>query len=147
MEQINQSFFYTIEKAIKVYRQYFQTQLKNAGYAITLDQWLVLNMIIDFPGITQTEIAERVFKDKASVTRIIDLLDTNQYVTRKPHPTHGKMIQIDITKKGIDTIEKLKKDVPKFRDYALRNISDDSKEEIQSVFKSIINNINLFFFL
>jgi DNA-binding MarR family transcriptional regulator len=140
MEQINQSFFYTIEKAIKVYRQYFQTQLKNAGYAITLDQWLVLNMIIDFPGITQTEIAERVFKDKASVTRIIDLLDTNQYVTRKPHPTHGKMIQIDITKKGIDTIEKLKKDVPKFRDYALRNISDDSKEEIQSVFKSIINN-------
>ena len=140
MEQINQSFFYSIEKAIKVYRQYFQTQLKNAGYAITLDQWLVLNMIIDFPGITQTEIAERVFKDKASVTRIIDLLDTNQYVTRKPHPTHGKMIQIDITKKGIDTIEKLKKDVPKFRDYALRNISDDSKEEIQSVFKSIINN-------
>jgi DNA-binding MarR family transcriptional regulator len=140
MEQINQSFFYTIEKAIKVYRQYFQTQLKNAGYAITLDQWLVLNMIIDFPGITQTEIAERVFKDKASVTRIIDLLDTNQYVTRKPHPTHGKMIQIDITKKGIDTIEKLKKDVPKFRDYALRNISDDSKEVIQSVFKSIINN-------
>jgi DNA-binding MarR family transcriptional regulator len=140
MEQINQSFFYTIEKAIKVYRQYFQTQLKNAGYAITLDQWLVLNMIIDFPGITQTEIAERVFKDKASITRIIDLLDTNKYVTRKPHPTHGKMIQIDITKKGIDTIEKLKKDVPKFRDYALRNISDDSKEEIQSVFKSIINN-------
>jgi DNA-binding MarR family transcriptional regulator len=140
MEQINKSFFYTIEKAIKVYRQYFQTQLKNAGYAITLDQWLVLNMIIDFPGITQTEIAERVFKDKASITRIIDLLDTNKYVTRKPHPTHGKMIQIDITKKGIDTIEKLKKDVPKFRDYALRNISDDSKEEIQSVFKSIINN-------
>jgi DNA-binding MarR family transcriptional regulator len=140
MEQINQSFFYTIEKAIKVYRQYFQTQLKNSGYAITLDQWLVLNMIIDFPGITQTEIAERVFKDKASITRIIDLLEINEYVTRKPHPTHGKMIQIDITKKGIDTIEKLKKDVPKFRDYALRNISDDSKEEIQSVFKSIINN-------
>jgi MarR family transcriptional regulator for hemolysin len=140
MEQINQSFFYTIEKAIKVYRQYFQTQLKNAGYAITLDQWLVLNMIIDFPGITQTEIAERVFKDKASITRIIDLLEINEYVTRKPHPTHGKMIQIDITKKGLDTIEKLKKDVPKFRDYALKNISDSSKEEIQAIFTLIINN-------
>lgn len=140
MEQINQSFFYTIEKAIKVYRQYFQTQLKNAGYAITLDQWLVLNMIIDFPGITQTEIAERVFKDKASITRIIDLLEINEYVTRKPHPTHGKMIQIDITKKGLDTIEKLKKDVPKFRDYALKNISDSRKEEIQAVFTLIINN-------
>ena len=140
MEQLNQSFFYTLEKAIKVYRQYFQTQLKNAGYGITVDQWLVLNMIIDFKGITQTEIAERIFKDKASITRIIDLLVINDYVTRKPHPTHGKMIQIDITAKGIDTITNLKKEVPKFRDFALRSISDNSKKEVQSVLKSIINN-------
>jgi MarR family transcriptional regulator for hemolysin len=140
METLNQSFFYTLEKAIKVYRQYFQTQLKNAGFGITLDQWLVLNMIIDFEGITQTEIAERVFKDKASITRIIDLLETNEYVVRKPHPTHGKMIQIDITKKGQDTVDALKKEVPKFRDFALRNISDENKKETQTILKTIINN-------
>lgn len=140
MEQLNQSFFYTLEKAIKVYRQYFQNSLKNAGYSITLDQWLVLNMIIDFPGITQTEIAERVFKDKASITRIIDLLEINDYVTRKPHPTHGKMIQIDITSKGTDTVDHLKKDVPKFRDVALKNISDENKKAIQSTLNLIINN-------
>ena len=92
MEQLNQSFFYTLEKAIKAYRQYFQAQLKNAGFGITLDQWLVLNMIVDFVGITQTEIAERVFKDKGSITRIIDLLETNGYVVRRQHPTHGKMV-------------------------------------------------------
>ena len=140
MEQLNQTFFYTLEKAIKAYRHYFQTQLKNAGYGITVDQWLVLNMILDFKGITQTEIAERIFKDKASITRIIDLLETNDYVTRKPHPTHGKMIQIDLTTKGHDTINALKKEVPKFRDFALRTIGDDSKKEVQSVLKSIINN-------
>ena len=143
MEQLNQSFFYTLEKAIKVYRQYFQTQLKNAGYGITVDQWLVLNMIIDFKGITQTEIAERIFKDKASITRIIDLLVINEYVTRKPHPNHGKMIQIDITAKGTDTITTLKKEVPKFRDFALRTIDDTSKKEVQSVLKSIINNCTI----
>ena len=140
MEQLNQSFFYTLEKAIKVYRQYFQNQLKQAGYSITLDQWLVLNMIIDFPGITQTEIAERVFKDKASITRIIDLLEINEYVTRKPHPTHGKMIQIDISIKGMDTVNHLKKDVPRFRDVALKNISDENKKSIQSTLNLIINN-------
>jgi len=140
MEQLNQSFFYTLEKAIKVYRQFFQNSLKNAGYSITLDQWLVLNMIIDFPGITQTEIAERVFKDKASITRIIDLLEINDYVTRKPHPTHGKMIQIDITPKGMETVDNLKKDVPQFRDVALKNISDENKKAIQATLNLIINN-------
>ena len=140
MEQLNQSFFYTLEKAIKAYRQYFQAQLKNAGFGITLDQWLVLNMIVDFEGITQTEIAERVFKDKGSITRIIDLLETNGFVVRKPHPTHGKMSQLDITAKGKNTLESLKKEVPKFRDFALRTISDDSKKETQNILKIIINN-------
>jgi DNA-binding MarR family transcriptional regulator len=140
MEQLNQSFFYTLEKAIKAYRQYFQAQLKNAGFGITLDQWLVLNMIVDFEGITQTEIAERVFKDKGSITRIIDLLETNGYVVRKPHPTHGKMSHLDITAKGKNTLESLKKEVPKFRDFALRTISDDSKKETQNILKIIINN-------
>ena len=140
MEQLNQSFFYTLEKAIKVYRQYFQTQLKNAGYGITLDQWLVLNMIIDYEGISQTEIAKRVFKDKASITRIIDLLESNGYVERIPHPTHGKMTQINITQKGDETIDLLKKEVPKFRDFALKNISEDQKKETQAVLKSIIYN-------
>jgi MarR family transcriptional regulator for hemolysin len=140
MEQLNQSFFYTLEKAIKAYRQYFQAQLKNAGFGITLDQWLVLNMIVDFEGITQTEIAERVFKDKGSITRIIDLLELNGYVVRRPHPTHGKMSQLDITEKGKNTLESLKKEVPKFRDFALRTISDDSKKETQNILKIIINN-------
>lgn len=140
MEQLNQSFFYTLEKAIKVYRQFFQAQLKSAGYGITLDQWLVLNMIIDFEGITQTEIAERVFKDKGAITRIIDLLEINGYVVRRPHPTHGKMNQIDITAKGKNTLESLKKEVPKFRDFALRDISDDRKKETQTILKAIINN-------
>jgi DNA-binding MarR family transcriptional regulator len=140
MEQLNQSFFYTLEKAIKAYRQYFQAQLKNAGFGITLDQWLVLNMIVDFEGITQTEIAERVFKDKGSITRIIDLLEINGYVVRRPHPTHGKMSQLDITEKGKNTLESLKKEVPKFRDFALRTISDDSKKETQNILKIIINN-------
>jgi DNA-binding MarR family transcriptional regulator len=97
-------------------------------------------MIIDFPGITQTEIAERVFKDKASITRIIDLLEINDYVTRKPHPTHGKMIQIDITPKGMETVDNLKKDVPQFRDVALKNISDENKKAIQATLNLIINN-------
>jgi MarR family transcriptional regulator, transcriptional regulator for hemolysin len=140
MEQLNQSFFYTLEKAIKSYRKYFQSQLKNAGFEITLDQWLVLNMIIDFEGITQTEIAERVFKDKGSITRIIDLLEINGYVVRMPHPTHGKMSQLDITEKGKSTLENLKKEVPKFRDFALRTISDESKKDTQDILKIIINN-------
>jgi hypothetical protein len=61
-------------------------------------------------------------------------------VVRRQHPTHGKMSQIEITVKGKNTLDSLKQEVPKFRDYALRNISNDSKKETQTLLKVIINN-------
>ena len=50
------------------------------------------------------------------------------------------MIQIDITSKGMDTVNHLKKDVPHFRDVALKNISDENKKAIQATLNLIINN-------
>jgi DNA-binding MarR family transcriptional regulator len=141
MEKLNQTFFYTLEKTVKAYRQFFQAQLKREGYDITLDQWLVLTMIIEYKDITQGEIAEKVFKDKASVSRIIDLLEINEYVVKGSHPTHGKMVKIDITKKGLHVINALKKDVPKFRNHALKNISETKKKETQAIMQLIISNV------
>jgi MarR family transcriptional regulator for hemolysin len=140
MEKLNQTFFYTLEKTSKVYRQYFQSQLKKGGFEITLDQWLVMVMIIDYEGISQTEIAERVFKDKASVTRIIELLVGHGYIDRKPHLTHGKMWQLDVTEKGYDIIERLKIEVPKIREAALKNIDSENLQITQEIMNSIIAN-------
>ena len=78
MEKLNDQFFYNLEKAAKSYRQYFQSQLKLHGFDdITLDQWLILRIIGEQPDISQNDIAEQVFKDKASVTRIIELMITH----------------------------------------------------------------------
>src|SRR5690606_41879789 len=74
MENIESVVFYTIDKSIKAYRQYAQKQLKEAGFQVTIDQWLVLKNIQELPQISQQELSRRVFKDNASVTRIIDLL-------------------------------------------------------------------------
>jgi hypothetical protein len=69
MEKIESVIFYHLDKAIKSYRQYAQRRLTDAGLDITIDQWLVLNTLTEQPGISQQLIAEKVFKDAASVTR------------------------------------------------------------------------------
>jgi DNA-binding MarR family transcriptional regulator len=74
MEKLSNTIFFQLDRAIKSYRQYAQKRLNEKGHAITIDQWLVLKTIMDQPDISQNEIAEFIFKDKASVTRIIDLL-------------------------------------------------------------------------
>lgn len=140
MEKLNDTFFYNLEKAVKTYRQYFQNQLKANGFDITLDQWLILNTIIENPNISQNEIAEKVFKDKASVARIIELLVQNGFLTRSMHPTNRRMFQLSITEKGKETIEKLSGLVQVFRKNAVLGISPDALEETQSIMKTIIAN-------
>jgi DNA-binding MarR family transcriptional regulator len=140
MEKLNDTFFYNLEKSVKTYRQYFQNQLKSNGFDITLDQWLILNTIIENPNISQNEIAEKVFKDKASVARIIELLVQNGFLTRSIHPTNRRMFQLSITEKGNETIEKLSGLVQVFRKNAVLGISPDVLKETQSIMKTIIAN-------
>lgn len=80
MEILDDVIFYHIEKAIKSYRQFAQSRIKLAGYTMTIDQWLILKVLIDEPDIQLNELAVKVFKDSASVTRIIILLEKGKFI-------------------------------------------------------------------
>jgi DNA-binding MarR family transcriptional regulator len=133
MEVLGNTFFYNLEKTVKVYRQFFQNQLKENGFEITLDQWLTIKMIVAFPEASQNEIAEKVFKDKASVARIVELLLRNDYLYKTPHPNHIKKSLFKLTNKGLETLKRLDILVPSFRKIALTNANEDL----------IINTLNL----
>ena len=107
MEKLEQILFYTLEKSIKTYRQFAQKQINIHGFDITIDQWLILRTIQDNPDISQQQIAEKVFKDFASVTRMIELLVSKEYIKRDFHLEDRRRFNLSITKKGNMILETL----------------------------------------
>lgn len=142
MNKLNTVLFYTIEKAIKTYRQYAQKQLKEYGLKITLDQWLVVKSIIDNPEITQQEIAEKVFKDNASVTRIIELLVKAKYLKRTVNKVDKRRSNLTVTTEGEKVFEEVYRIVLNNRATALNNVNLKDLEITSKVLKEIINNCN-----
>jgi MarR family transcriptional regulator for hemolysin len=140
MKRVTGVLFYTIDKAIKTYRQFAQEQLKKANIDITIDQWLVLNTIAEQPGISQAHIADHVFKDDASVTRIIEKLVENKFLKRNFHETDRRMISLKITIKGIDVIRKVNRVAVKYRATALDGLSKKEIELTEETLLKIINN-------
>ncbi len=67
--------FYSLESAIKAYRRFAQARMQAEGVDITIDQWLVLKTIHESADVTLQQIGAAVFKDFASVTRIVQLLE------------------------------------------------------------------------
>lgn len=140
MEKLDGIIFYTIDKAIKAYRQFAQRRLYEAGLEITIDQWLVMQALTEKPDISQQEISERVFKDAASVTRIIDLLIKKNYLVRKMHDSDRRRYHLEITPEGRILMKDIAKVVAQNRAIALHDVTQEELGQVRDTLTAIINN-------
>jgi len=140
MSDIGKTPFYTIERAIKMYRQFAQRRLVAAGSSVTVDQWLVLNAIEAEPGIQQGTVAEMVFKDKASIARMIDLLVEAQLVTRTIPQEDRRSVSLALTKKGAKQLTLLAPVVKDYRSKALKGVSATEVAALKVTLDKLISN-------
>lgn len=73
-------------------------------FDITPEQWSVLYQIVSEEGMIQKEIAIRTYKDKPTMTRIINQLETKGFVTRKEGKEDRRSFLIYSTELGQQTI-------------------------------------------
>ena len=127
---------YSIEETIKAYRRLSQQNISSIVPEITVDQALIL-IIIDREDKTQSEIADLIFKDYASMTKIIKLMINKKYLTKNIDDADKRKAELKITKSGKEIIEKLNPVIKKNREIALNTLSE---QELKQLFK-ILNKI------
>ena len=140
MEKLDDIIFYKIDKAIRSYRMFAQKQLKASGYQISVDQWLVIKAISENPGMPQQEIASLVFKDNASVTRIIEILVQLGYLSRNIHETDRRKTNLEVTEEGKQIIQSVQSLVNQNRRVALNGISERALQNMNQTLTKIIEN-------
>lgn len=70
-------------------------------FDLTPASGLVLGILADAPEpLPPNEIADRLIISRATVTGLLDSLETREYVRRTPHPTDRRMLLIEITDSG-----------------------------------------------
>ncbi len=142
MNKSENTIFYSIEKTIKSYRRYAQNKLKQVDSKITIDQCLILNKINDSENITQTDLAKLVFKDNASVSRIIDLMVKNGYLERNIDEENRRKYILEINKSTQLKLKKVNKVIQRNRAYALNGISEKELKQCEKTLNKIFDNLN-----
>ena len=132
--------FYSLESASKAYRRFAQARLHAAGVDITIDQWLVLKTIHDSADVTLQAVGAAVFKDFASITRIVQLLERKGLLRRKPHPTDGRRSELVLTRAGGTVIRTVEPIAQANRRQALAGIDADEVARLRAVLKRITEN-------
>ena len=117
-----------------------QSNLQAIQKNITIDQALLLILLQNRPDLTQVEMAEILFKDYASVTRMIDLMVKNDFLNRSEHQGDRRRKELTVSDQGTKTIKKLLPTIAMNRKKALEGLTNPEINQLDNLLKKITNN-------
>jgi DNA-binding MarR family transcriptional regulator len=85
-------------------------------HGATIAQYAVLTALDEEPGLSNADLARRAFVTPQTMNQVLHELEELHWVTRHPHPGHGRILQAALTDTGrqrlqachhaADTVEK-----------------------------------------
>lgn len=135
----NESFGYLVSRANAAMRMNFNKAISELGVEATPEQWGLLNAVKQKPGMTQSEIAEVSLKDKTNVTRMLDVLQKNNYIERRNDTSDRRSYKIFLTKDGEKLIKKISNAAIKVNKIAASSFSENE-------YTQLVNLLNKLYF-
>ena len=77
-----------------------QKYFREKELEITVEQWSILVHLWKYDGVSQQELSNRTFRDKPSITRLVDNLEKLGLVERKASDTDRRINRIYLTDAG-----------------------------------------------
>lgn len=69
-------------------------------YNITIDQWMIFVVLWEEEGLTQNELAERTYKDKTNIARMLFLMEERGFIHRETDKKDRRSLRVYLTEKG-----------------------------------------------
>ncbi|WP_304311459.1 MarR family winged helix-turn-helix transcriptional regulator [Phocaeicola plebeius] len=107
---------------------------------ITPEQWTVLLYLWEKDGVTQQELCNATFKDKPSMTRLIDNMERQHLVIRVPDKRDRRTNKIHLTENGKKLEEKTRFIANKTLKEALHGLTLEELRISQEVLRKIFTN-------
>ena len=115
-----------------------QKMFLKAGYDMSADEWAILaNLAMLCDGQFQQQLADRTFKDKAAITRLIDGLEKKGLVKRFQDEKDRRQKKIFLTSKSSKFVKKL---LPVAKRAQLKGQKDIEPAQFE-IFKLVLRQI------
>lgn len=138
---LDEVYFFWLDRANKAYKQYAHKLFQEIGVNITDDQWIVIKRIDEQPGINQKTLSKDLYKDPASITRILDNLVKKDLVIREMG-NDRRTFNLTLTKSGKAVVKKVLPVAIKGRAKGLEGLSKNDTAKLIEMLKTISTNFS-----
>ncbi len=115
-------------------------EFQNHGYDLTPEQWGVLSRLWEADGIHQAELAQRAFKDRHNITRILQLLEKNGSIVRRDDPDDKRRQNVFLTGQGKRLQSELTPIVVNYLEKILAGLDGDDLKTMKRIHEHMIRN-------
>ena len=131
-------------KASTAIARRLQKNFKQASVDITIEQWSVLYHLWKQDGLSQQQLCDATFRDKPSITRLVDNLEKLKLVKRVPSKDDRRMNMIYLSQEAVDLQEKTMELANQTLNEALEGVTIEqieiAKQVLQKVYDNLANN-------
>lgn len=128
-------------KASTAIARRLQRNFNQAGMAITIEQWSVLYHLWKEEGQSQQQLCDATFRDKPSITRLVDNLEKLKLVKRVPSKNDRRSNLIYLTKEAIQLQERSMEVANQTLNEALDGVSHTQIETAKEVLQKVYDNL------
>ena len=118
-----------------------QKKFKAAGLNLTIEQWSVLYHLWKEDGKSQQELCKATFRDKPSITRLVDNLEKLQLVNRVASETDRRINIIHLTKQALRLQEQTMALAEETLNEALEGVPSDQINLCKEVLQKVYDNL------
>lgn len=136
--RLGQTLAFTIHRTAVRLKTSFNRHLLPHG--ITADQFAILASLWESDGMLQSQLAERLFKDGANISRMVDRLEDKGLVRRERDQKDRRVSHVQLTPRGRKIQGELLDSVQSFREQAYKGLNGEELDRLREVLDRIVIN-------
>ena len=119
-----------------------QKNFRQAGLEVTIEQWSILYHLWKQDCISQQELCKHTFRDKPSITRLIDNLEKQKLVKRTSSKSDRRINLVCLTDAGRDLQNTTIEIANQTMNEALVGIEKDEIDMVKQVLQKVYDNLS-----
>jgi MarR family transcriptional regulator for hemolysin len=138
-EDLDRNFGFLLHDVARLMRTVFDRRGRELG--LTRSQWWVLTMLYAKEGVTQSELADFMELEKATLGRLLDRLEEKEWVERRIDTLDRRVKRLYLTDKVQEIMRALRNTAAEVRKDALGDLDDVERERFIDTLLKIKTNL------
>jgi DNA-binding MarR family transcriptional regulator len=138
-ENLSRNFGFLLNDVARLMRTVYDRRVKSLG--LTRSQWWVLNHLYRRDGVTQSELAETLEIEKATLGRLLDRLESKGWVRRAEDAADRRAWRVYLTDEVEPAMQQLRAVAAELRRDALAGVSAVERERFVDTLLAIKSNL------